>query len=273
MRKQEIKMPTRDELLKELEKFERILHHSTLYHMYNLINLEESVMSDNDYELAQKEILSQIDFYRKIANYNIIERAKTICKSEGIQTTIRTLTGNTGNGFALKNVNIKSNHADDLFYYWYYNHPQEQLGIITLYQIIADTEQRIQKIAELKTSIKSLEKEKNPITYHERLSGNDEPVAGDILTDYENVDYYRWEHDRKTLIYNKKAELERLENIKDFTPQEKKQIILLDRFCDDMLKDYHLKDSDFTETDDRGHIKTLTKTTPIFIVNKNIKNY
>ena len=79
------KINTREELLELLKKYNRILSGSMIHYLNDLVDLEFSVIKDNiNVNEDDKKILSELEIYKRIAMYNIYNRALNIFE-EAIQ--------------------------------------------------------------------------------------------------------------------------------------------------------------------------------------------
>ena len=77
----ENKLATKEELIDLLKKHRGILTNSILDYLNSLVELEFSVVREN-ISTEEREILSELELYKKIATYNIYHRALQLLEQQ-----------------------------------------------------------------------------------------------------------------------------------------------------------------------------------------------
>lgn len=75
------KVKTKEELLELLKQYKGILNQTTFDYLNSLLGLEFSVIKDCISD-SDRKVLAKLDVYRKIAIYNIYNRAKSLFNSQ-----------------------------------------------------------------------------------------------------------------------------------------------------------------------------------------------
>lgn len=259
-KKSEIKISTKEELKEMLKKYKDILNKSMIEYLDSLIELEFSIIKDiiNDDE---KDLLSELEIYKEIANYNITKRALNLFEDKKIDTVIKQ---------DEENLCIYGNIGRDsilLFGYDYIgseNNENKDIGKISLYKTINSVEQIEKEINRINSILNALEKEKNP---YKSISN---VYEGPAVTWLER-------HDNQIKMYEDK--LEKIKGKTELTEKDKEEIEITNMINKLMLEDYNLKSDDFKEnqaykrssTEQTELYKRYVKQVPKIIIKNNIK--
>ena len=257
------KINTREELIELLKKYKGLLADSMLNYLDSLINLEFSVIRDyigNDDRLA----LSELEVYKRIAMYNIYNRALNIFNENGSGLTI---SGNN-NGVEGLNVYADSNGRSFKLFDFDYRERTEnipigyktmKIGDIYLFQTIESKEKRETELQRVMSKL-------------EKLYDKENPYSSDLHTYGGPDSQWAFEHDEKIRRYEKRFKL--LDSKKELNDADKKEIEIRKKYYDLLLEDYGLTNKDFDENlhsnEETKLHKTLVKRMPnINIINSN----
>ena len=259
------KVSTKEELIELLKKYKGILSDSMISYLNSLIDLEFSVVreyiSNND-----KEALSELEVYRKIAIYNIYNRALNIFKQKESELII------SSNNEGIEGLNIYASLGENnckLFDFNYmevlkpYGYKAVRIGDISLFKTIESTEKREEELIRVMNELDRLYDEKNPYNSSHNVYGG--PAS-----------QWAFEHSKKIKDYEDKFNL--LDSKKELTDEDKKEIEITKRFNELLLEDYGLTNKDFEESNykcffnDKTKLqKTLVKKIPNINIKNNIK--
>ena len=157
------KVNTKEELLQLLKDYKVIFNNHVIDYLESLINLDFSVIRENIDEKS-KEALSELEIYKRIAIYNIYNRAINIFTQSNIPLII---TGNE-EGFESLSISVPIEDRNiKIFDFKYgeqkslnYKIPEEyktmKIGSINLYQKIENKELRIQELKRIIDKIERL---------------------------------------------------------------------------------------------------------------------
>ena len=264
------KVSTKEELKLLLEKYRGILSITMIEYLNDLIELDYSVVrnyiSDND-----RNVLSELDVYTNIARYNIYNRALNLFNQSDVELNIR---GNDNGEEGLKVRDLKSGISLFDYSYKYYgkknfcDYNELNVGDICLYQTLESKELREKELDMIMQELERLYDKKNPYSSSSNRYGGP---------------YSRWnfEHLEKIREYEKKFAM--LDNKKDLTDVEKREVELTNKFYKLLYDDYGLKNEDFVEFIDKDRKdfwensaksklrKTLIKRMPGLYIKKDIK--
>ncbi len=269
------KINTKKELFELLKKYKGILTDSMISYLNSLINLEFSVIKDyigdND-----RVALSELEVYKRIAIYNIYNRALKIIKNNAAELSI------FSNKDIIEGLNVYSSLGKNrnciLFNFNYHNDPMNlrtkipsgyktmKIGNISLFQTIESKEQMEAELMRVMSELERLYDEKNP--YHSRLNTIGGPAQ-----------LWAFEHTRKIEEYEEKFNL--LSSKKELTDEDKKEIEITKKFHQLLLEDYGLTNKDFEEENSQQFLdfdrentkshKTLIRKMPNINIKNNIK--
>lgn len=260
---------TKEEILSLLNKSKLILSDYINDYLKSLIELDFSVMREYISEDA-RQVLSELEIYKKIAIYNIYYRALNIFVQSGKDLKILV---NKNEIEGLKVASPLGRNNIQLFDFNYQNeHPKSQMsndyktmhiGNISLFQTIENIEQREAELIRIMSVLDKLHDEPNPYSLH-GLGG------------YASL--WEFEHNRKISYYEEI--FQKLDEKKELTDEEKREIEITNLFHEQLLKDYGLTNESFEETNNNSIInrksqselrKILVRREPNFTIENHIK--
>ena len=232
------KINTKEELMKILKKYKGILNNSTIDYLYSLINLEFSVIkeciSEND-----RVALSDLELYRKIAIYNIYNRALKFFYEDSKEIIIR---GNNDNIECLQAYLDYKDNQFNLYNFDYCDYINKDkipkfykstyIGCITLFETVESVEKREAELNRIMDKLERLYSQKNPYSYEPGYIGGPRP---------------QWEfnHSRKIKLYENM--FNKLDSKKELTDEDKEEIIITRKYSELLLNDYGLTNDSFKE--------------------------
>lgn len=266
------KVNTKKQLIESLKKYKGILNNSMIDYLNSLINLEFSVIKEYINE-DNRFALSELELYRKIAIYNIYNRALNIFNDNKSEFIIR---GNN-NGIERLSVDLKLGENDcEIFNYNYCDYIDKEIipdfykstyiGCISLFETIEDAKKRENELNRVMTKLEKLYSQKNPYPYEPGYFGGPRP---------------RWEfeHSRKVCVYEDM--FNKLDSKKELTDGDKKEIEITKKYNELLLNDYGLTNDSFKEEkiydyeldryDKSGMQKIMRKKMPGITIKKTIK--
>ena len=231
----ENKLATKEELIDLLKKHRRILTNSILDYLNSLVELEFSVVRKN-ISTEEREILSELEIYKKIATYNIYHRALQLLEQQKLPIDI------DNNGSLIVSMQLE-NRRVKLFSFDYQNRislreniPDEyktmKIGTVSLYQSLQNEDLREKEINRVLRKLESLHASHNPYPTRRGVVGG--------------PDVY-WERQHKERIEELEKKLTELESKKELTEVDKKEIELTNDTYQLLLADYELTNEDFEE--------------------------
>lgn len=271
-----VKMNTREELLELLRGYRGILTEPMLNYLNSLIELEFSVIreyiSDSD-----RKALSELEVYKKIAIYNIYNRAQNLFNKQNGEFII------SGNDDGYETLRVSTKLSDryvELFDFDYkeihsdrWNTPKIpsgfrtlNIGDIFLFQTIESKELREAELMRVLGILHSLYDERNP--YSSRFG-----VAGGPGSTWD------FEHERKKQEYEEKFKY--LDNKKELSEEDKREIEITRKIHDLLLEDFGLTSESFEDESNQPLAnfgeektelkKTLVKKMPNLVIEDNIR--
>ena len=233
--KPENKLATKEELIDLLKKHRGILTNSILDYLNSLVELEFSVVRKN-ISTEEREILSELEIYKKIATHNIYHRALQLLEQQKQPLDI------DNNGRLEISVQLE-NRRVELFSFDYQNRislreniPDEyktmKIGTISLYRSLQNEDIREKEINRVLRKLESLHASHNPYPHRHSVVGG--------------LDFY-WERQHKERIEELEKKLTELESKKELTEVDKKEIELTNDIHQLLLADYGLTNEDFEE--------------------------
>lgn len=224
---------TKEELIELLRRYRGILTDSVINYLNSLIELEFSVVreyiSDDD-----RKSLSELEIYKKIAIYNIYNRALNLFNEMQFEISDTVYGLRISTSLSDRNISLF-----DFGYSDFLNHKDKipdgyitmQIGTISLYQTIESQELME---AELELVMNKLEKLYNAHNPYPTRPG----VAGGPWTQWE------FAHIQEIEKYEKRfAKLDKLE----LSDNDKREIEITNRICNLLLEDYDLSNKSFEE--------------------------
>ena len=231
----ENKLATKEELIDLLKKHRGILTNSILDYLNSLVELEFSVVRKN-ISTEEREILSELELYKKIATYNIYHRALQLLEQQKQPLDI------DNNGRLEISVQVE-NRKVELFSFDYQERislrkdiPEEyksmKIGNVCLYRTLQNQDIREKEINRVLRKLESLHASHNPYPTRRGVVGG--------------PDVY-WERQHKERIEELEKKLTELESKKELTEVDKKEIELTNDTYQLLLADYELTNEDFEE--------------------------
>ena len=251
----------KEELLSLLKKHKGILSNEMIDYLNSLINLEFSVVKGNISDL-DREILTDLELYRKIAMYNILNRVAEVLKPYKDSIDVRhdgiggldIYAALDNRSFKIFDYTHESVNFDSSLSPYY---GRDDIGEVSLYRTISDRgildEEKMAILEKLDILYKVARR-------HDEL-GETSTYGGCINESaYLNRKEIRELENRYTNIDNKDS----------LTKNEEREIEATGKFNEILLADFGLDIDDFESSDESliGGKKTLIKNMP----NMNIKN-
>lgn len=263
------KVNTKEELLQLLKDYKVILNNQVIDYLESLINLDFSVIREN-IDDKSKEALSELEIYKRIAIYNIYNRAINLFTQSNMPLII------TGNNEGFESLSISVPIEDrniKIFDFKYgeqknlnYKIPDEyksmKIGSINLYQKIENKELRIQELKRIVDKIERLYGTQNPYQYHPKKVGGS---------------YVKWKIERQKEIEKYQKMLDKIDSHNELTEMDIKEIEIINKAHDLLLEDYGLTDDSFEDdvsiASKRSNNlqKTLVKRQPNITITNNIE--
>lgn len=269
------KLNTRESLLEMLNKYRGILTRHTTDYLNSLIELEFSVIRDC-ISREDRDVLSELEVYRRIAVYNIYNRALNILKqtSYDISTYEDGFNGlciyaKTGNAKELKvfdfNYGEGSAFSQPLIPS---NYKNMTIGDIALFQTIENKKLREVELARVIDELERLYNQKNP--YYS--SANTGVIGGPA---------YQWDLEHAKAISEYEEQFRKLDGKQELSDEDKIRIEMTKEINALLLEDYGLTHESF-EDDDSSRFsfvveetselqKTLVKRIPGITIKNNIE--
>ena len=263
------KVNTKEELLQLLKDYKIILNSQVIDYLESLINLDFSVIKENTDDKSKKA-LSELEIYKRIAIYNIYNRAINIFTQSNIPLII---TGNE-EGFESLSISVPIEDRNiKIFDFKYgeqkslnYKIPEEyktmKIGSINLYQKIENKELRIQELKRIIDKIERLYGTQNPYQYHPKKVGGS---------------YVKWKIERQKEIEKYQKMLDKIDSHNVLTEIDIKEIEIMNKAHDLLLEDYGLTNNSFEDdvsiASKRSNNlqKTLVKRQPNITIKNNIE--
>lgn len=233
--KPENKLATKEELIDLLKKHKGILTNSILDYLNSLVELEFSVVRKN-ISTEEREILSELEIYKKIATYNIYHRALQLLEQQKQPIDI------DNNGSLIVSMQLE-NRRVELFSFDYQNrislrenipdgYKTMKIGTVSLYRSLQNEDLREKEINRVLRKLESLHASHNPYPTRRGVVGG--------------PDVY-WERQHKERVEELEKKLTELESKKELTEVDKKEIELTNDTYQLLLADYELTNEDFEE--------------------------
>ena len=265
------KINTKEELIKLLKKNEGILNDSMIKYLNSLIDLEFSVVRDYINE-NDREALSNLEVYKRIAMFNIYHRALNLFKENELNLKL------SGNNDGIEGLEVyaplNKEKSKLLYEFDYGNHIEQskipigyktdRIGTISLFKTIEDAEKREQELDRVMKELERLYNQKNPYPSNPGYYGGPRP---------------QWEMKHTSEIRAYEELFTKLDSKNSLTDEDKKEIEITNKFNKLLLEDYGLTNKDFEEEEknflysgDHSKMeKTLVKKIPNIRIKNNIK--
>lgn len=243
------------ETLKELlKKYEGILTVSMIDYLKSLIELEFSVVREYIKD-EDREILADLEIYKKVAIFNIYNRALDLFQRTELGYSYK----DKYNKLTIS-LPISGDQKVDVFSFGYTElekYKTRDIGEITLFLTLEDQKLREKEMNYILNQLERLYTEKNPYVTDGRV--------GSSLWDYKHIQDIEEYEKRFTELDNKK----------ELSEMEKREIEVTKQGFHLLLEDYGLTTKSFVREEpilkqDESHLKrTLIKKQPnLIIVNK-----
>lgn len=264
------KVSTKEELVKSLNAYRGILSDSAIDYLNSLIELEFSVIRDY-ISTDDRVALSELEVYKKIAIYNIYNRAFNIFRNEGKDFRIL---GNEDGWECLEVSALVKDRSVKLFSFSYCEGPlgfnesipsgykTMRIGDIQLFKTLESKELREAELSRVMEELERLYDAKNPYPYRPNIYGG--PGATWIFN-----------HDEK--IKNLEERFKQLDSKRELSDEDKKEIEISRHIHELLLDDYGLTSESFTDevsqpfAEKAEIVRTRVKKMPNICIKDNIK--
>ena len=235
------KINSKEELIELLKGYKGILSSPIINYLNSLIELEFSVIREyiND---DNRKALSELEIYKKIAIYNIYNRALNIFEQANMKFDLSS--NNSGNEWLMASTSINERY-------------------IKLYKTLENKELREAELNRIMEELEKLYDEQNPYQSYPNTAG------GPGTT-------WSFEHSRK--ISELEERFKKLDNKKELSDDDKREIEITkyinDLFLDDYgltNKSFEIKHDSFIDKQKSELQKTLVKNVPNIKIENNIK--
>ena len=247
------KINSKEELDVFLKKYNNMLSDSIISYLNSLLNLEISVI--RDYIKAEDRItLSELEIYKRIAIYNIYNRALSLFKENKLGLTITS----KNSGILGKEIYALSGEKQYRVFEYNYiggdirfegNISRENnpviIGNISLFQTVESKGQNGIELQKLRSELDKLHHEKNPYRHIPIRYGGAAPWWTQEQRYGGSDSLWSLEENRKIVECERKIKL--LDSKRDLTDEEKEEIEITKEFNELILKDYGLTDKDFED--------------------------
>lgn len=244
-------------LYQELKQYDWLLSKQAYEYLEALLALEISAFN-KEFDDDNRQTLSKIDLYKRIALYNICNRTKNLLVNNGNNIEISAVENyehpvefNIFGRINGKSINsFRFNIAEDNPLY---------IGDAIIYSSDVNPILRQEEIARLTKDYNAIESQDNPQAHHDGVK----------RTQDENGS--KWESNRQADLKRIK---ERLESLKKFTLDDTttEEIAVQNYLANLILNDMNLTETDFTSSYNQGLEKTLVRKYPGMSVKHNIKS-
>lgn len=241
--RQNNRVNTREELIELLKGYQRVLATPMLNYLNSLIELDFSVIQEYICD-EDRKALGELEIYKKIAIYNIYNRAIDLFRQIDIPFTMK---GNES-GCESLSISIPIHNKDVRLFYFDYSKPrylnymgfrdrsEMNVGTISLYQTLESESKRDEELNRVMGELERLYDARNPYSACFGKMG-DHGVQWSLEQKYEIARY-------------EKLFLE-LDGKKEATLEEKEEIEVTNQIRSLLLKDYGLTNKSFRDVGDR----------------------
>lgn len=258
---------TKKELLELMKPYRKILSSSILNYLYELIELDYSVVCPC-IDFDTRKIVSDLDIYKDIAIYNIYMRAISLFSKDKEEFDIRiddNSKGLEGINIYAKNLNIyRFDYSNNiaLSYDIPDGYKTNRIGSIDINRVVFDDNIRYRELEKIKKELDILYNQENPFS-----------TDSDII---EGPAYY-WEMEQKKKIGSYEKIYSELTKKRVLTDYEKMMIEISQKYYELVLSDYELNEDEFKDDGTyygaikSNQEKTYTKKIPNLVINNNIR--
>lgn len=273
------KVNTKEELIELLKGYEGILTEPMLNYLNSLIELEFSVIREY-IEEKERQALSELEVYKRIAIYNIYNRTQNLLSKKNSEFII------SGNNDGREGLHVSTKLIErniKLFDFIYkevhsngYNtnkipdgYKTMNIGDISLYQTFESKELREAELDRVMRILERLYDERNPYPSYPGVIGG--PGSNWIF-----------DHARKIREYEEK--FKQLDSKKELNDEDKREIEITGQIHDLLLEDFDLSKESFVDESNQPFVnfanlgkektelkKTLVKRMPNLTIRDNIK--
>lgn len=253
------KIDSQEKLNNWLEEYKGVLSGEMIDYLNSLINLEFSVVRNNIDE-KDRELLSELYIYERVAMYNIYHRALEIFNNSNRKIKIY------DNKDRFEGVGVVSGtkgYSRDIFEYNYdrdraYYIPE--CGEIIISQYTFDKEQKQQEIEELEERLKYI----TPGSLRPNVDAEGHDLYGPNSLQMANYE---------ASVKGIQEEIEKIKNSMKLSSKDKRIIEISKEFHDLILEDYGLTEDDFevSDNDSKIHQSSFVKR-PKLIIKRDIDN-
>lgn len=261
------KVSSKEELLKLLNNYSGILNKGIINYLKSLINLEFSVIKDYISD-TERISLSELEIYKKIAIYNIYNKAISLF-SEDDKIVV------SGNNDGLERLTIYKTLSEKRIKLFDFNYSEgnnsfkeripkgyrtTRIGNVTLFKSIDNADKREAELTRVMNILDKLYEEENPYSYNSNVYGG--PAAN-------------WSYNHCQKIKEYEELFKELDEKKELSEDEKKEIEITSKYNELLLNDFGLTNNDFNTQNEFGNRSELNKkyikTLPNLTIVNNIK--
>lgn len=235
---------TKEELTELLKRYKGILANPMIDYLNSLIELEFSVIREN-IGAADREALSELEVYKRIAIYNIYNRALKLLNENGPQYKFSVQKGGLfGDTFSIA---LDDNRKVSVFNFDYKDslnknkipvgYKTMKIGTVSLYQTLENKELREAELNRVMNKLETLRNEKNP--YPPRRGRRGTSTIGGPGPQW------AFGHAQEIAEYEKK--FTELNSKKELNDIDKREIEITNQFRNLFLEDYGLTNESFEE--------------------------
>lgn len=231
---------TKESLLEMLKKYKGILSSHTIDYLNSLIGLEFSVLREL-ISSDDRDVISQLEIYRRIARYNIYNRSINIIK----QTDYDVFLYETSTSLSIqaRKLNVFSlDYGNNSFFLIPDNYKNMMIGDITLFRIMENLENREAELERIMSRLEYLYGEKNPY----RTPAN----YGSVGTGE-----YEWDLEHLREISKYEELFKKIDGKQELSDEERIRVEVTTQINDLLLDDYGLTLESFK--DDNEHFLGL----------------
>ncbi len=241
-------------------------------YLNSLIGLEFSVIRDYIKD-EDREVLAELEVYKKVAIYNIYNRALKLFKMKDIQLSI----SSNENGFESLDVSTPINDKNVRLFHFNYSEnrsfndkiPDEyktmRIGTVNLYQTLESKELREKELNRVMNKLEMLYDAHNPYPSPRKKIGGPSQ---------------QWSREHSLEIAEYERLFTELDSKKELTDEDKRKIEITNEIYNLLLEDYGLTKESFEEVRNRPKFgfesysnlqKTLVKRQPNLTITTDIK--
>ena len=250
---------TKEELLELLKEYRGILSNPMQDYLNSLIELEFSVIRDYIKD-TDREVLAELEVYKKVAIYNIYNRALNLFKMQDMQLSI---SGNE-NGFESLNIYTKLNDKNvELFRFDYSegrslnniipdSYKTMKIGTVNLYQTLENKELREKELNRVMNKLEELYDKRNPYSSRRGVYGGPSQYWRHQHCGVYGGPSQYWRHQHSLEIAKYENLFTELDAKNELIEEDKREIEITNRVYNLLLEDYGLTDKSFYEVVDKS---------------------